>query len=126
MYIKFFVHNFFNCYLAVPRPFLGHYREGNLTHSMLITSVLHIRPEGDRESRSKVASLRPTKRLAGFEPSTFQFWSQRLNSLGQSPPKDCGICNLSILCLKLLSRKYVTYVLGCSFIKPCLLTEQVD
>ena len=32
------------------------------------------------------------------------------------------ICSLFILCLKLLFRKSVTYVLGCSFIKICSLT----
>ena len=29
---------FLNCYLAVPRPTLGHYRRGSLTHPMLITA----------------------------------------------------------------------------------------
>ena len=30
-------HYFFNCYLAAPRPALGHYRGGSLIHPMLIT-----------------------------------------------------------------------------------------
>ena len=34
----------------------------------------------------------------------------------------CGICSLFFLWLELLFRKHVTYVLGCSFIKTCLLT----
>ena len=50
-----------NCYLAAPRPTLGHYRGDSLTHPMLITYVLHIRPEGHREPRSEVGSLSPTK-----------------------------------------------------------------
>ena len=33
---------FFNSYLAAPRPTLGHYQGGSLTHPMLITCVLHI------------------------------------------------------------------------------------
>ena len=44
-----------------------------LTHSMLITFVLRIRPKGHRESRNKVGSLNPTERLVGLEPRTFQF-----------------------------------------------------
>ena len=39
---------FFNCYLATPWPTLGHYRGGSLTHLMLITCILCIRPEGHR------------------------------------------------------------------------------
>ena len=42
----------FNCYFAVPRPTLGHYRGDSLTHAMLITAFLHIRPEGHREPRN--------------------------------------------------------------------------
>ena len=45
---------FFNCYLAAPRPTSGHYRGDSLTHPMLITAFLHIRPEGHREPCSKV------------------------------------------------------------------------
>ena len=47
--------------------------------------VLHFRPEGHREPRSEVGSLRPTERLVGFEPGTFQFLLQHLNPLGHSP-----------------------------------------
>ena len=80
--------NFFlNCYLAAPRPSFGHYWGGSLTHLMLITCVLYIWPEGRREPRSGVGSLSPAERLAGFEPGTFRFWSQHLNSLGHSPVK---------------------------------------
>ena len=70
--------DFFKCYLAASRPTLNHYRGGSLTHPMLITCVLHIRPEGHQEPRSEVRSLSPAKRLVRFEPRTFRFWSQRL------------------------------------------------
>ena len=75
--LVYMLHIFSNRYLAVPRPTLGHYRAGSLTHPMLITSVLHIRPEGHRGPRSEVGSLSPAKRLVGFEPGTFQLWSLR-------------------------------------------------
>ena len=78
---------FLNCYLAAPRPSLGYYRGGSLTHPMLIACVLHIRPEGRREPRSGVGSLSPAECLVGFEPGTFRFWSQHLNPLGHSPVK---------------------------------------
>ena len=45
-----------NCYLAAPRPTLGHYWKGSLTYSMLITVVLHIWPVGYRKSRYKDGS----------------------------------------------------------------------
>ena len=45
---------FFNCYLAAPRPSLGHYWGVNLTHSMLITEFW---PEGQREPRNELRSL---------------------------------------------------------------------
>ena len=41
-------------YWAAPRPTLGHYRGGSLTHPMLITCVLHIRPEGHREVTNNI------------------------------------------------------------------------
>ena len=69
----FFFFFFFNCYLAAPRPTSGHYRGDSLTHPMLITAFLHIRPEGHREPRSEVGSLSPAERLVGFEPGTFRF-----------------------------------------------------
>ena len=67
---------FFNCYLAAPRPTLGHYRGGSLTHPMLITCVLHIQPKGHRQPRNEVGSLSSGKHLVGFEWGTFWFWSQ--------------------------------------------------
>ena len=36
---------FFNCYLAVPRPTLGHYRGDSLTHPMLITAFYMFDPK---------------------------------------------------------------------------------
>ena len=71
-YICFFF-VFFNYYLAAPRPTSGHYRGDSLTHPMLITAFVHVRPEGHREPRSEVGSLSPAERLAGFEPGTFRF-----------------------------------------------------
>ena len=77
-------HDLFYCYLAAPRPTLGHYQGGSLSHPMLITCVLHIRPEGHQEPRNEVGSLTLAECLVGFEPGTFRFWSQRLNPLGDS------------------------------------------
>ena len=64
---------FFYCYLAAPWPTLGHYREDSLAHSMLITALFTFRPEGHREPRNKVGSLRMAEPLVGFEQGTFQF-----------------------------------------------------
>ena len=64
---------FFNCYLAAPWPTSGHYLGDSLTHPMLITAFLHIRPEGHREPHSEVGSLSLAEHLAGFEPGTFRF-----------------------------------------------------
>ena len=71
IFFLFFI--FFNCYLAAPRPTSGHYRGDSLTHPMLVTAFLHIRPDGHREPRSEVGSLSPAERLVGFEPGTFRF-----------------------------------------------------
>ena len=59
---------FFKYYLAAPRPTLGHYRGCSLTHPMLLTCVLHIRPEGHQGPRSEVGSLSPAEHLVGFGP----------------------------------------------------------
>ena len=80
-----FLRGFFYCYLAAPPPTLGLYRGGSLTHPMLITCVLHIRPEGHEELRNEVGSLSSAECLVEFEPGTFRFWSQRLHPLGDSP-----------------------------------------
>ena len=69
---------FFNCYLAVPRPTLGHSQGDSLPNLMLIIAYVHIRPEGHREPHNKVGSLSPAEHLAGFELGTFRFLFQRL------------------------------------------------
>ena len=70
--------------MAAPRPILGYYRGGSLTRPMLITCILHIRPEGHREPHNEAGSISPTERLVGFEPGIFRFGSKRLNPLGHS------------------------------------------
>ena len=86
MKINLFDPFLFSCCLAAPRPTLGYYRGGSLTHPMLIICVfLHIRPEDHREPRNEVEFLSPAERLVGFESETFRFWSPRLNPLGYSP-----------------------------------------
>ena len=47
---------FFNCYLAAPRPTLGHYRGDSLTHPMLITAFYIFDP---RVTGSLVTRLGP-------------------------------------------------------------------
>ena len=79
-----FPSSFFNCYLAVPWPTLGHSQGHSLTNLMLITAFVHIQPEGHWEPRNEVGSLSPAKHLAGFEPGTFQFLLQHLNPLSHS------------------------------------------
>ena len=64
---------FFNCYLAVPRPTLGHSQGGSLTNPMLITAFVQVRPKSHWEPHNEVGSLTPAKCLAGFEPGTFRF-----------------------------------------------------
>ena len=86
VYMVFFIYLFFfTCYLAVPRPALGHSQGDSLTNLMFITAFVYIPPEGHREPRNEVGSLSPAERLVGFEPGTFRFLLQRLNPLGHSP-----------------------------------------
>ena len=47
--MSMFFNPFFNCYLAAPRPTLGHYQGGSPTHPMSITAFLHIQRGGGRE-----------------------------------------------------------------------------
>ena len=61
---------FFNSYLAVPWPTLGHFRGDSLLNPMLITAFLLIRPEGHWEPCNEVGSLSPAEHLVGFEPGT--------------------------------------------------------
>ena len=56
---------FFNCYLAVPQPILGHYQGDSFTNSMLITAFVQVCNE--------VGSLRMVERQVGFELGTFRF-----------------------------------------------------
>ena len=67
---------FFNCYLAVPWPTLGHSQGDSLTNRMLITVFVHIRPEGHWEPHNEVGSLSPAECLGGFELGTFWFLLQ--------------------------------------------------
>ena len=64
---------FFNCYLAAAQLNLEHYLGDSFTLPMLITALLHIRPEGHQERCNEVESLSPNEYLVGFESGTFQF-----------------------------------------------------
>ena len=48
--------NFFNCYLAAPRPTLVHYRGGSLTHAMLITALFTFDPKVTRSLVTRLGS----------------------------------------------------------------------
>ena len=74
---------FFNCYLAIPQPTLGHSQGDSLTNLMLITAFCTYLTQ--RSLGASVGSLSLAECLAGFEPGTFQFLLQHLNSLGHSP-----------------------------------------
>ena len=71
MFIEVPLFFFFNCYLAVPRPTLGHSQGDSLTNLMLITTFVQVRPEGHREPRNKVGALSLAEHLVGFELGTF-------------------------------------------------------
>ena len=75
---------FFNCYLTVPQPTLGHSQGDSLTNLKLITTFVKVWPKGHWEPHNKVGSLSPPEHLTGFEPGSFQFWLQCLNPLGHS------------------------------------------
>ena len=64
---------FFNCYLAVPGPTLGHSWGDSLTNLMLITVSVLFWPEGHQEPFNQVGSLSPVECLVEFWPGTFQF-----------------------------------------------------
>ena len=66
--VLFLFFAFFNCYLVVPRPTLGHSEGDNFTIPMLIKSFVQVWPEGHLELRNKVGSLRSAEYLVGFEP----------------------------------------------------------
>ena len=62
---------FFKCYLAVPRPTLGHSQGGSLTNSMLITAFVHVPSKDHRGSHNKVGSLSLAEHLADFDWEPF-------------------------------------------------------
>ena len=45
----------------------------HLTHPLLITLFLHIRPESHLEHHGEIGSQSPAEHLVGFEPGAFQF-----------------------------------------------------
>ena len=72
----------FGCPTANSGPLLrGQSHSPDVNHC-----VLDFRLEGHQEPRNEVGSLSLAERLVGFEPGTFRFLLQRLNSLGHSPP----------------------------------------
>ena len=100
---KFFFFFFFNYYLAAPRPTSGHYRGDSLTHPMLITAFVHVRPEGHREPRSEVGSLSPAERLAGFELGTRSHGLLQLyKTLFRKRTIFLKKCHVKILLLKMI------------------------
>ena len=66
----FFFFFFFNYYLAAPRPTSGHYRGDSLTHPMLITAFVHVRPGGHREPRTYIALFLPDSNNCFFMYNT--------------------------------------------------------
>ena len=54
LYKKFYFLIFFNCYLVIPRPTLGHSREDILTKQMLITTFVQFQPKGHQGPRNEV------------------------------------------------------------------------
>ena len=62
-FITIVYYYFFNCYLAVPWPILGHSQGDSLTNLTLITAFVQVRPEGHQEPRNEVGSLSPAERL---------------------------------------------------------------
>ena len=64
---------FFNCYLVVPQPTLGHSQENSFTNPMLVTAFELFRSECHWEPRNEVGSLNLAERLVGFESGTFRF-----------------------------------------------------
>ena len=85
LFIYLFICLFLNYDLAAPRLTLSHYWRDSLTHPMLITAFLHIRPKGNQDPCNEVGSLSPAERLVGFELGIFCFWLQLVNPLDCSP-----------------------------------------
>ena len=80
MQILFFLKLLFGC----PTANFGPLSRRQPHSPMLITYILHIRPEGHWKPHNVVGSLSPAEHLVGFEAGTFQFWSHCLNPLGHS------------------------------------------
>ena len=64
---------FLTAFLAAPRPTLSRCQGSSLTHLMLVTVFLHVRPEGHQEPHKEVEALSLAEDLVGFELETFQF-----------------------------------------------------
>ena len=80
------IYTFLNCYLAVPRPTLGHSWGDSLSNLMVITAFFYyFDPKVIRSLVMRFGSLSPAEHLVGFEPVTFQFEFQCFNPLGHSP-----------------------------------------
>ena len=59
-----------------------------------------------------VGPLSPVERLLGFEPGTFRFWLERLNSLGHSPQIWLRLCFLKIIQNRKVGKFWVKSTLG--------------
>ena len=77
-----FFYFFLNCYLAAPRPALGHYRGDSLTHPMLISAFLHFWLKSHQEPHNEAGSLSQVMHMVGFELGTFWFLLKCLHPLG--------------------------------------------
>ena len=82
---------FFNCYLPVLWPTLGHSQGDSLINPMLITVFVQVQLKGHWEPCNKVGSLSPAECQAGFEQGTLWFWLQCLNPLGHSMVFSIGV-----------------------------------
>lgn len=67
------LNSFFNSYLPVPRPTLGHYWGDSLNNPIRITAFVQVWPEGVREPCNGVGHLSQMECLVGFEPGIFRF-----------------------------------------------------
>ena len=92
--VLFLIFFFFNCYLAAPRPTLGHYRGDSFNHPMLITAFYIFDP--------RVIGSLVAERLVRIVPATFRFWLQRLNPLGH--------IRIWIIYIKILKKNVVAHV----------------
>ena len=82
---------FFNCYLAVPRPPLGHSWGDSLTNPMLITAFCTYLTWRSPEAMERGWVPKPSWAPSGFWTGTFWFLLQCLNPLGHSPLKNFNL-----------------------------------